>query len=142
MFSKTSFLRSEKLFLDSESEVVQSLTEFRVLVQQNIREQRKKEHKQLYRFLPQTGCSHVPLALPRRIPLKCNVGLQVAQSHKKETSLLKDNSKRLLFSITQERDFYAQGQLQETSFAQSQLKETSIQLQRIEYLIYNQRYSH
>ena len=125
MFSKTSFLRSEKLFLDSESEVVQSLTEFRVLVQQNIREQRKKEHKQLYRFLPQTGCSHVPLALPRRIPLKCNVGLQVAQSHKKETSLLKDNSKRLLCSrttprdficsITTERDFYAQGQLQETS---------------------------
>jgi len=125
VFSKTSFLRSEKLFLDSESEVVQSLTEFRVLVQQNIREQRKKEHKQLYRFLPQTGCSHVPLALPRRIPLKCNVGLQVAQSHKKETSLLKDNSKRLLCSrttprdficsITTERDFYAQGQLQETS---------------------------
>jgi len=38
--------------------------------------------------------------------------------------LLKDTSKRLLCSITQERDFYAQGQLQETSFAQSQLKET------------------
>jgi len=33
---------------------------------------------------------------------------------------------RLLCSITQERDFYAQGQLQETSFAQSQLKETSL----------------
>ena len=46
-------------------------------------------------FLPQTGSSHVPLALPRRIPLKCNVGLQVAQSHKKETYVLKDNSKRL-----------------------------------------------
>jgi len=59
------------------------------------KEQRKKEHKQLYRFLPQTGSSHVPLALPRRVPLKCNVGLQVAQSHKKETYLLKDNSKRL-----------------------------------------------
>jgi len=86
MFSKTFFLRSEKLFPDSESEVVQSLIEFRVLVQRNIREQRKKEHKQLYRFLPQTGSSPVPLALPRRVPLKCNVGLQVAQSHKKETS--------------------------------------------------------
>ena len=59
------------------------------------KEQRMKEHKQLYRFLPQTGSSPVPLALPRRVPLKCNVGLQVAQSHKKETSLLKDNSKRL-----------------------------------------------
>jgi len=32
-----------------------------------------------------------------------------------ETIMLKDNSKRLLCSITQERDFYAQGQLQETS---------------------------
>jgi len=40
--------------------------------------------------------------------------------------MLKDNSKRPLCSITPERDFYAQGQLQETSFAQSQLKETSI----------------
>jgi len=77
-------------------------------------EQRKKEHKQLYRFLPQTGSSPVPLALTRRVPLKCNVRLQVAQSHKKETYLLKDNSKRLLCSITTERDFYAQGQLQET----------------------------
>ena len=38
--------------------------------------------------------------------------------------MLKDNSKRLLYSITREWDFYAQGQLQETSFAQSQLKET------------------
>jgi len=58
-------------------------------------EQRNKEHKQLYRFLPQTGSSPVPLALPRRVPLKCNVRLQVAQSHKKEISLFKDNSKRL-----------------------------------------------
>jgi len=30
------------------------------------REREKKETKQLYRFLPQTGNSHVPLALPRR----------------------------------------------------------------------------
>jgi len=49
-----------------------------------------------------------------------------------EVTWLTDTSKRLLCSITQERDFYAQGQLQETSFAQSQLKETSKQLQRIE----------
>jgi len=108
--------------------------------------QRKKEHKQLYKFLPQTGSNPVPLALPRRVPLKGNTKLQVPQTH----------SKRLL---------NAQGQLQETSFAQSQLKETSMlnhkrkrllcsitkerdfskKLQRIEkgfeYLIYNQRYS-
>ena len=38
--------------------------------------------------------------------------------------MLKDNSKRLLCSITPERDFYARGQLQETSLAQSQLNET------------------
>jgi len=76
VFSKTSFLSSEKLFPDSESEVVQSLTEFKVLVQGIIvREQRKKEYKQLYRFLPQTGSSLVPLALPRRVQLKCNVEL-------------------------------------------------------------------
>jgi len=47
-----------------------------------VREQRKKEHKQLYRFLPQTGSSPVPLALPRRVPLKCTVGLQVSQTLK------------------------------------------------------------
>ena len=53
VFLKTSSLRSEKLFSGSESEVVQSLSEFRVLVQRiNVREQRKKEHKQLYMFLP------------------------------------------------------------------------------------------
>jgi len=47
-------------------------------------------------------------------------------TQERDFSVLKDNSKRLLCSITQERDFYAQGQLQETSFAQSQLKETSL----------------
>jgi len=31
------------------------------------REREKKDIKQLYRFLPQTGSSHVPLALPRRV---------------------------------------------------------------------------
>ena len=86
---------------------VQSLSEFRVLVQRiNVREQRKKEHKQLYRFLQQTESSPVPLALPRRVPLKCNVRLQVAQSHKKETSQC---------SRTTPRDFYAQSHLKETS---------------------------
>ena len=67
--------------------------------------EKKEEHKQLYRFLPQTRSSPVPVALPRRVSLKCNIKLQVAQTH----------SKRLL---------NAQGQLQETSFAQSHKKET------------------
>jgi len=31
------------------------------------REREEKDTKQLYRFLPQTGSSHVPLALPRRV---------------------------------------------------------------------------
>jgi len=111
-----------RVWSSSESEWVQSLC-----AADKWKEQRKKEHKQLYRFLPQTGSSHVPLALPRRVPLKCNVKLQVPQSHKKETSLCSRTTPRdFYFSITPERDFYAQGQLQETSFAQSQLKETSI----------------
>ena len=108
--------------------------------------QRNKEHKQLYKFLPQTGSSLVPLALPRRVSLKCNVKLQVAQthskrllnaqgqlqetsfaqSHLKETSMLKDNSKRLLCSITKEWDYFKQLQRIEKGF---------------EYLLYNQRYS-
>jgi len=34
-------------------------------------ERREEErHKQLYRFLPQTGSSYVPLALPRRVHYK------------------------------------------------------------------------
>ena len=107
MFSKTSSLRYEELFPGSESEIFQSLSEFRVLVQRiSVREQRKKEHKQLYRFLPQTGSSPVPLVLPRRVPLKCNAKLQVAQSHKKETSQC---------SRTTPRDFYAQSHLKETN---------------------------
>jgi len=84
-----------------------TIPRFRVLVQRiNVREQRKKEHKQLYRFLPQTGSSPVPLELPRRVPLKCNDKLQVAQSHKKETSQC---------SRTTPTDFYAQSHLKETS---------------------------
>ena len=103
-----------ELFSGSESEVVQSLSEFRVLVQQiNVREQRKKEHKQLYRFFPQTGSSPVPLALPRRVPLKCNIKLHVAQSHKKETYLC---------SRTTPRDFYAQSHLKETSMLKDNSK--------------------
>jgi len=31
------------------------------------REKEKKDTKQLYKFLPQTGSSHVPLPLPRRV---------------------------------------------------------------------------
>jgi len=31
------------------------------------REREKKDTKQLYRFLPQTGSTHAPLALPRRV---------------------------------------------------------------------------
>jgi len=31
------------------------------------REREKKDTKQLYRFLPQTGSSHVPIALTRRV---------------------------------------------------------------------------
>jgi len=104
----------------SEFEWVQSLC-----AADKCKEQRKKEHKQLYKFLPQTGSSPVPLALSRRVPLKCNVKLQVAQSHKKETSLCSRTTPRDFYcSITPERDFYPQVQLQETSFAQSQLKET------------------
>ena len=110
MFLKTSSLRSEELFSGSESEVVQSRC-----AADKSKEQKKKEHKQLYRFLPQTGSSPVLLALPRKVPLKCNLKLQVAQSHKKETSQC---------SRTTPRDFYAQSHLKETSFAQSLLKET------------------
>jgi len=31
------------------------------------REREKKDTKQLYKFLPQTRSSHVPLALPRKV---------------------------------------------------------------------------
>jgi len=69
--------------------------------------------------------------------------------------MLKDNSKRLLCSITKERDFYAQSQKRETSMLNHKRKrllcsitkkETSLnnykELKKgFEYLIYNQRYS-
>jgi len=46
MFSKTSSLLSEELFSGSESEVVQSLSEFRVLVQRIISKRTEKERTQ------------------------------------------------------------------------------------------------
>jgi len=110
VFSKTFLLFRLELFSGSESEVVQSLC-----AADKCKEQRKKEHKQLYRFLPQIGSSPVSLALPRRVPLKCNVKLQVAQSHRKrllnaqgqlqETSMLNHKGMRLLCSRTTPRDF-------------------------------------
>jgi len=36
-------------------------------MQQIKTEREKKDTKQLYRFLPQTGSSHVPLAPPMRV---------------------------------------------------------------------------
>ena len=87
-------------------------------------EQRNKEHKQLYRFLPQTGSSSVPLALPRRVPLKCNVRLQVAQSHKKETS-----------QCSRTNPTYAQSQLKETSMLKDNSKRLPLCNAPIYYLI-------
>ena len=52
------------------------------------------------------GSSPVLLPLSRRVPLKCNLKLQVAQSHKKETYLC---------SRTPPRDFNAQSHKKETS---------------------------
>ena len=90
-----------RVWISSESEWVQSLC-----AADKYKEQKKKQHKQLYRFLPQIGSSPVLLALPRRVPLKCNLKLQVAQSQKKETYLC---------SRTPPRDFYAQSHKKETS---------------------------
>jgi len=112
-FWKLLLLRSRELFSGSESEVVQSLSEFRVFAADKCKEQKKKEHMQLYRFLPQTESSHVPLALPRRVALKCNLKLKVPQSHKKETYLC---------SRTTPRDFYAQSHLKETSMLKDNSK--------------------
>jgi len=112
-FWKLLLLRSRELFSGSESEVVQSLSEFRVFAADKSKEQKKREHKQLYRFLSQTGSSPVLLALPRKVPLKCNLKLQVAQSHKKETYLC---------SRTPPRDFYAQSHLKETSMLKDNSK--------------------
>jgi len=40
---------------------------FRTKMQRIKSEREKKDTQQLYRFLPQTGSSPVPLALPRRV---------------------------------------------------------------------------
>ena len=55
MFSKTSSLRSEELFLGSESEVVQSLSEFRVSVQRIKEKNRERKNTSNY-----TGSFHKP----------------------------------------------------------------------------------
>ena len=64
----------------------------------------------------------------------------------RDFSMLKDNSKRLLCSITKERDFYAQSQKKETSMLNQKRKSLLLnnykELKKgFEYLIYNQRYS-
>jgi len=48
-------LRSEELFPGSESEVVQSLSEFRVLVQRIISKRTEKERTQAIRQVPSTN---------------------------------------------------------------------------------------
>ena len=101
-----------RVWSSSKSEWVQSLC-----AADKCKEQKKKEHKQLYRFLPQTKSSPVPLALPRRVPLKCNLKLQVAQSHKKETYLC---------SRTTPRDFYAQSHLKVTSMLKDNSKRLNL----------------
>jgi len=55
VFSKTSSLRSEELFSGSESEVFQSLSEFRVLVQRIISKRTEKERTQAIIQVPSTN---------------------------------------------------------------------------------------
>jgi len=81
------------------------------------RESEKEErHKQLYRFFPQTGSSHVSLVLSRRVhynvisDYKCSL-LNLARDFKCSSTTARD----FLCSRTQSRDFYARAQLQETS---------------------------
>ena len=103
---------------------------------QRIKQREKEErHKQLYRFLPQTGSSHVPFALPRRVhynvisDYKCSL-LNLARDFKCSSTTARD----FLCSWTQSRDLYAQAQLQETS------NQTELQRKMFddEHLIYNQ----
>jgi len=99
--------------------------------------ERKKEegHKQLYRFVPQTGSSLVPLALSRKVyynvisDYKCSL-LNLARDFKCSSTTAKD----FPCSWTQSRDFYAQAQLQKTS------NQTKLQRKMfdVEHLIYNQ----
>jgi len=55
VFKNFSFLRSEELFPGSESEVVQSLSEFRVLVQRIISKRIEKERTQAIIQVPSTN---------------------------------------------------------------------------------------
>jgi len=85
---------------------VQNLSEFRVFVQRiNVKNRRRKNTSNYTGSFHKPEVVMSPLTLPRRVPLKCNIKLQVAESHKKETSLC---------SRTTPRDFYAQSQLKET----------------------------
>jgi len=56
---------------------------------------KEKDTKKLYRFLPQSRSSHVPLVLPRRVHYNLNL-ITNAQAHKKEISYAQAQSKRLL----------------------------------------------
>jgi len=38
-----------------------------VKVEREREREREERHKQLYKFLPQSGSNHAPLALPRRV---------------------------------------------------------------------------
>jgi len=79
VFKNCFFLSKKHCSQDQSLNRVQSLSVQRI----RTREQEKEENtNNLYRFLPQSGSSLVPLALPRRVPLKCNIKLQVAQTHK------------------------------------------------------------
>jgi len=76
-----------------------------------IRTERREEerHKQLYRFLPQTGSSLVPLALSRR------VHYNVISDYNCSSTQARD----FICTRTQSRDFYAQALKQETSIKQN-----------------------
>ena len=99
-------------------------------------EREKKDTKQLYRFLPQTGSSPVPLALPRRVywnvisNYNCSI-LQLVWDFK----LLKHTSKRFpMLKHTSKRLPNAQAHKQET-YNQTDLHR---KLFEFEHLIYNQ----
>jgi len=91
--------------------------------------EREKNTKKLYKFLPQTRSSHVPLALPRRVhynvisDYKCSL-LKLARDFKCSSTTARD----FLSFWTQSRDFYAQAQLQETSKFKQNYKEKCLKL--------------
>ena len=69
---------------------VQSLIEFKVWnkvqsLMHNVKSEREeKDTKKLYRFLPRSGSSLVPLALPRRVHENQHL-ITIAQAQKQET---------------------------------------------------------